>query len=29
VTPGLISRGKRVYSENAARLNDIGRRYGV
>ena len=29
VSPALISRGKQVYSNNAARLTDIGRRYGV
>jgi lytic murein transglycosylase len=29
VTPALIGNGKRVYASNAARLNDIARRYGV
>ncbi len=29
VTPTLTSRGRSRYAENAARLNDIGRRYGV
>lgn len=29
VTPELIGRGKQVYSANAGRLNEIGRRYGV
>ena len=29
VTPALIGRGKQVYSANASRLVDIGRRYGV